>query len=871
MSASALTLLCLLAAADPDGGLPALETTDAGVVLAPVLVTPSPAAWPLDAGLEGGDVELLLTIDVTGAVTNVEVTSSAGDAFTQSALEAAKGLQFEPATKDGTPVDVVLSYRYRFEAPVLALTTDAGVAKTTVTLQGQVLTKGTREQVPLAQVTFEDGGVTLAETDADGRFTVELPPGPQRLRVSAVNHKAKVFKENGIAGQTVSVVYRLDRLYSRPYETIVRGQLDRAELSRITLSGAELREVAGTRGEPLRVVMLLPGVVTPASGISYPVVRGSLPAATGFFLDGVRVPQLYHLMLGSSVVHPDFIESIDFYPANAPTRYGRISGGVVSAQVARARDDRVHITVQPSITDASAFVEVPIKETGTSITVGGYVNYAAWLLGLMSAGGAFGEGVTPVFQSFDYQARVEQKVGAGNIRLLAFGSSDVVGVKQTAQPDDPSVYLTSRFHRIDLRAQYPLGPGVLDVGSWVGWETMGLYAEQKNERVGSFLLDRFIWAGRATYRLELNEHLQLKAGFDFERQTSDVETTVGLGAGGDLLKQPRVMGVFTGSFVEGALFLKPVTVVAGVRVDTWHLAPSFTLPSIDPRLEVRVDPVESLTLRGSAGLAHQAPMLLISLPVTDAGALKTGLQEVGQFSLGAVGRLPWFGLELSGDAFYNHIFQARERSLSEFVTGISSLDDTYSGNRWGRAYGLEFMLRLPQQGRFFGWLTYTFMRSERMRRFAIYNADQSEVSDTTAMVPFAFDQAHSLNLVAGLQLPAGFKVSASFHLNTGRPESGEFSSRTSRLVDDGTGKQAWQVVPLNQVDRLPPFARLDLRASKTFSTNWFTIDLFIDVFNVLVRTEVYGFTYGFDMNGDPQKRQQGAPIVLPSLGVKVVY
>jgi len=45
------------------------------------------------------------------------------------------------------------------------------------------------------------------------------------------------------------------------------------------------------------------------------------------------------------VVHPEFIESLDFFPANAPTRYGRISGGVVAAQVARARDDRVHVSI----------------------------------------------------------------------------------------------------------------------------------------------------------------------------------------------------------------------------------------------------------------------------------------------------------------------------------------------------------------------------------------------------------------------------------------------------------------------------------------------------------------------------------------------
>ncbi|MDP2274285.1 MAG: TonB family protein [Archangium sp.] len=851
----------------------AVDVVDAGAdVVPPQLLQPSPAAYPEDAGT-GGDVELLLTIDTQGAVIDVTVQSSVGEVFTEAALLAAKGLTFEPATQNGAPISVVLAYRYRFEAPVL-ISADAGEVSPFGKLSGQVLTRGTRESIALAQIGLEDGGITTVETDSDGRFTIELPPGPQRVLVTASGHVKRVFKENLKAGQSVQVLYRLNRTFSKPYETVVRGQVDRAELSRISLSGAELHEVAGTNGEPLRVIMLLPGVVTPASGLSYPVVRGALPAATGFFLDGVRVPQLYHLLAGGSVVHPDFIESIDFYPANAPTRYGRISGGVIAAQVAKARDDRVHFTVSPDLLQTSAFVEVPIEKTGTNITVGGHINYAAWLLAVLSQTGAFGEGVTPVFESWDYQARIEQKLGKGTVRLLAFGSSDLVGTR-TTDPKSPSVFLTSRFHRIDLRLQQPVGPGHLEVGSFIGWETLGLYGEQNNERVGSFLLNRFIVTGRTSYRVELGEHFQLKAGFDVERQVSDVETTIGIGAGGDLLRQPRVMGVFTGTFLEAAFFSEQWTVVAGVRLDTWHLAPSFTMASVDPRLEVRFKPFEAVTFRGTAGLAHQSPMLLISLPVTDVGALRTGLQEVGQFSVGAVGKLPWFGMELSADVFLNHIFQARERSLSEFVTGISSLDDRFSGNRFGRAYGLELMLRLPQQGRLFGWLSYSLMRSERLRRFAIYNEDQSEVTDATAMVPFAFDQAHSLNLVLGYQLPKGFKVSAAFHLNTGRPESGEFSSRTQRLVDDSaTGRQLWSLMPLNQVDRLPAFGRLDVRASKAIAFNTFNIEIYLDVFNVLVRPEVYGYTYGYGTEADPNvptKTALSAPIILPTLGVKVVY
>ena len=78
-----------------------------------------------------------------------------------------------------------------------------------------------------------------------------------------------------------------------------------------------------------------------------------------------------------------------------------------------------------------------------------------------------------MFESYDYQARIEQKVGKGNVRLLAFGSSDLVGTRDQPTPAIPRCFLTSRFHRIDLRGQYPVGPGVLEVGSYVGWETLG--------------------------------------------------------------------------------------------------------------------------------------------------------------------------------------------------------------------------------------------------------------------------------------------------------------------------------------------------------------------------------------------------------------
>ena len=315
------------------------QPVDAGVVTPPALATPSIATYPqvLEQSGLAADVVLALTISETGVVSDVKLVMPSSRAeFDEAAITAAKRLTFTPAQLDGKPVAVVLEYTYHFIAPRF----DAGVSVPVAEIVGEVKTKGTRDVVPAAHLEVDDG--STADTDAQGRFTLRLTPGTHTVTVTASGHTAATFTETLLERQQLDVVYRLTRPFSTPYETVVRGQADRAEVSRIQLAGPELREVAGTGGEPLRVIMLMPGVAQMGSGLSYPVVRGSVPAATGFYIDGVRVPQLFHLLAGPAVVHPDFIDGIDFYPANAPVLFGNVTGGVVSA-TSRAPRDKFHV------------------------------------------------------------------------------------------------------------------------------------------------------------------------------------------------------------------------------------------------------------------------------------------------------------------------------------------------------------------------------------------------------------------------------------------------------------------------------------------------------------------------------------------------
>ncbi len=109
-----------------------------------------------------------------------------------------------------------------------------------------------------------------------------------------------------------------------------------------SLTRAEVRQLPGAFGDPFRAIESLPGVTPIISGLPFFYIRGAPPGNVGYYLDGVRVPYLYHIAIGPSVVHPPMVDRVDLYPGGYPARFGRFAGGIV----ARRRRRRAHSTAK---------------------------------------------------------------------------------------------------------------------------------------------------------------------------------------------------------------------------------------------------------------------------------------------------------------------------------------------------------------------------------------------------------------------------------------------------------------------------------------------------------------------------------------------
>src|SRR5438132_2477046 len=100
----AFALTCLLARTAWAQNPPPKEPPAVPVVKPSVRVDPG-ARYPrkaLDDGVrERAEVSLVVDVDAEGKVTDLRVEQGAGHGFDEAALEAAREIRFDPATRDG--------------------------------------------------------------------------------------------------------------------------------------------------------------------------------------------------------------------------------------------------------------------------------------------------------------------------------------------------------------------------------------------------------------------------------------------------------------------------------------------------------------------------------------------------------------------------------------------------------------------------------------------------------------------------------------------------------------------------------------------------------------------------------------------------
>jgi TonB family protein len=716
---------------------------------APVLVMPVRETAPEVPYPEGakGDarVMLVLTIDKEGAVQNV-VVQEGTDPFAAAAVLAAYGWRFNPATRDGVPITVKIRSEVGFQGPVEV---PAPVEEPTAAPQN-----------------------SAPKSAADGKPKA-LPPPPPRPSL----------------------------------EVLIRA--DKPPPSVTTVARTEVRQIPGTFGDPFRVLDTLPGVTPIISGLPYFYVRGAPPGNVGYFLDGIRVPYLFHVAIGPSIVNPAMVDRVDLYSGGYPAQFGRYAGAIVSAETTTPRDD-LHGEGNLRLFDVGAMVEGGFADGKGTAMLGGRYSYTGGLLSLLSP--------TVGLDYRDYQARVTYDVTPRDrIGVFAFGAYDRLIDKQNGIT---TTLFGAEFYRFDTRYEHRLDSGgVIRVNGTLGFD---------QSRLSDFNVRDWLYDFRIALVQPLSKTITLRAGADaqFDQYSADPHKWTdpdnpSLQAF-DALFPPRTDTALA-TYADVVWRLDPrVEITPGVRLDMYRSEGTAAVAA-DPRLSMRVDLTDRIRLLHALGIAHQTPSFGIPIPGNGVGGLQGGLQTGVQAASGVEVSLP----------------QATTATLTAFDGVFLNMSDTFGvpGARdggpllprsTGHGYGLEFYLRRRMTSRLGGYLSYTLSKSTRALG--------------TIPFPSTFDRTHVASAALAYDLGAHWRAGTRFTFYTGAP----VSSRNATLTD------AERANP----QRDPPFYRLDLRAERRWNlsgSRWFSF--VAEFLNSTLHKET--------LSG----REVG-PVAIPSLGLE---
>lgn len=139
-------------------------------------------------------------------------------------------------------------------------------------------------------------------------------------------------------------------------EIVITVPPTRKQVVSTEVSADQGRRVAGAQGDGLRVVENLPGVARSTVGSGALVVWGASPEDTRVYVDGVRVPRLYHDGALRSVVHSELVKSVELAPGGYGALYGRGLGGLVTVALDPLEEKGFHRSIAADVLDAAGSV-----------------------------------------------------------------------------------------------------------------------------------------------------------------------------------------------------------------------------------------------------------------------------------------------------------------------------------------------------------------------------------------------------------------------------------------------------------------------------------------------------------------------------------
>lgn len=769
------------------------------------------------------------------------------------------------------------------------------------TIKGRIYNAKTNEPLEFANIVIQ--GTNIGSTsDLDGNYIFAgIEPGFRQLVVSLIGFQTTLSPEIQVQGnQTVFLDIPVNETSQILNEVVVKRNVNakkiESPISVITLGVQEIEKSAGVNRDVSKLVQTLPGVAVTDPNRNDLIVRGGGPSENVFYLDGIEIPVINHFTTqGSSggvvgIINPDFVQDISFYTGAFPANRTNALSSVMEIKQREGNKDRLQGKMSVGASDAAFTLDGPIGEKSNFIISArqSYLQLLFQLIGLP---------FLPTYNDFQVKYKIDFDK-KNQLTFLGIGAiDDMVLNLDIENPTEAQNYLLS-YLPVYKQWNYTVG---------------AVYKHFAESHYDTWVLSRNMLRN-SNFKYKDNDESQPKISdytsdeienkFRFEQNYPGGKVKFSWGAGATLSGYTNATSrlVYTGNVVQNLNYSTDISLLSyqafaqasdefledklklslGINFigNNYNENMSNPLNQFSPRLSASYALTDNINLNANFGrYALRPAYTTLGYKDINTGILVNQNENlrytISNQAIAGVEFLKGNKLRLTVEGFYKQ-YQYYPFSVADGLstaskgTGYGQVgDEEIVSTGKGRAYGVEFLLKIMEMKNLNLTATYTLFRSEF-------------TNDNDEYIPSTWDTRQLLNLIASYKLPGNWNIAGRWRFSGGAPYS---------PIDEDLSemKAAWDITNQPYIDydnfnslRLKPNHQLDIRIDKEFYFKKWLLNLYADVQNVYnYQAESTPIWTNLGTDGQPaekdaqryqlRKIEAFAGTVLPTIGIIIKF
>ncbi len=749
------------------------------------------------------------------------------------------------------------------------------------TVAGQVKDADSGAPLPGATVAVIAAN-TGASTDGEGRYQLAIPTGSHQLRFSFIGYASQTIAitTNGDSALALHIALHpetiaLSAMTVTPGRFAIMGD---APPSHQTLTQEEIQSIPQFGDDIFRSVTRLPGV----AGSDYSArfaVRGGDNDQVLVRIDGVELYDPFHLkdINGGalSIIDVNLIAGIDLLTGGFPAEYGQRMSGVFDVKTATPTPGSRRIGLGLSITNTRLLAEGANERSAWLFSARrGYLDL---VFALMGEDEEFSPTYYDAFAKHHYKISDRHQLQTS----LLYSRDDLDFVEDDADVSNTgydNIYLWTALAstlspQLFVRSTLSGGRVTHDRRGSAFFGDSNIFDFQiRDKRHFNFLSLRQDW------NFSPSDRHYLKWGFDLRRLDAaydylSEQRQFARGANGvqqSRLDTTRIDAQPTANMAslyaaDRVRLYGPLTGEFGLRYDG---ASHSNDHHFSPRINLVYSIKRRTSLRAAWGYFYQGQGIH-ELEAPD-GETQFHSAERAEHRVLGLEHLFRNDINLRLEAYDKQLTALRPQYrnwLNEIEIFPELQDDRVRLDLSGAsARGMELYLKRDSGGRFTWWLSYALARFRDDIQSMGANGATFAFNDEA---PATYDQRHTFSIDLNFRPNPHWRLNAAWQYRSGWPYTDQFL-RTHRDAEGNAFFSSQAGAPNGAT--YPAFHRLDLRASRTFSTTHGRVDAFLELTNLYNHGNVRTYEYYFQCGETPEScHYEKDPAywfrLLPSIGI----